>query len=94
MLSVFLSMCMPSDAEGLLFKWLLFLSDAALTVEAVIHAEQQGVQTVICCDTETKLALLVAFKVVSVDHGSTLILDRAVTDEVANRRLTNHYFDG
>lgn len=56
--------------------------------------EQQGVQSVICCHTETKIALLLAFKVGFVYHGSTLILDCVFTDEVENRRFANHYFDG
>lgn len=48
----------------------------------------------ICCHTEPKMVLLLAFNVVFVYHGSTLILDRVFADEVENRRFANHYFDG
>lgn len=92
MLSVFLSMCTPSSPRGfsLNARWLLFWSDAALTVEAVIqHCGICHPTSLIKNKNSTSASLL--WHVVFVCHSrlfSTVMFDGVFTDEVENHHFT------
>lgn len=92
MLSVFLSMCTPSPLRvfSLNACWLLFWSDAAPTVEAVIqHCGICHPTSLIKNKNSTSASLL--WHVVFVCNSrlfSTVILDGVCTDEVENHHFT------